>query len=71
GLAALCDALPATAAVIITAPVNWLSGSERRNGHAWKAFVQEALATGTVPTGATILVITLGLACLVAVALVL
>ncbi|EMG36537.1 multisubunit sodium/proton antiporter, MrpD subunit [Desulfocurvibacter africanus PCS] len=71
GLAALCDSLPATAAVIITAPVNWLSGSERRNGHAWKAFVQEALATGTVPTGATILVITLGLACLVAVALVL
>ncbi|EGJ51914.1 Na(+)/H(+) antiporter subunit D [Desulfocurvibacter africanus] len=71
GLAALCDALPATVAVIITAPVNWLSGSERRNGHAWKAFVQEALATGTVPTGATILVITLGLACLVAVALVL
>ncbi len=70
-LAAFCTALPLAVAGIVAAPANWLSGSERRTSHAWRAMAQEALATDTMPSGATILVITLGLACLVAVAVVL
>lgn len=69
GVAAFCAAAPSVAAQIVTAPVNWLAGPDRRTGAAWKALVQDALDTGTVPSGATLLAITLGLAGMVAVAL--
>jgi len=68
-LTALCMALPAALAQLISAPANWLNGPQRRSWSTWRSMVQAALGTGTVPVGVTMLAATLGLACLVAVAL--